>query len=185
MSENVEKVRKKRTPKTPQQLLQEALDIQKKAHLAQARESLNSVQEYTAVKGTAKEVSEYISEARGLVDEEAFKAKEAALMQRLTKLREKRAVAKQYLATKEAAFNAFERAQTQVGELVNKAIGTNPMDPNIGSRMPTTAQLRNVLMQNITAEQLAILSDSADPFAEFRRAKEEEKLAETANKETL
>jgi len=184
MSENVEKVRKKRTPKTPQQLLQEALEIQKKAYLAQAREALNNVSEYTSVKSAVKEVADYISEARSLTDEESFKAKEAALMQRLTKLREKRTVAKQYLDVKEKAYNAFESAQTQVGELVMNAIGTNPMDPNITSRMPTTAQLRNVLMQNVTKEQLAILADSSDPFEAFRRVKEEEKLAETA-KETL
>src|SRR5688572_15022247 len=87
-------VRKPRVKKSAAELWQIAKDEMRKANLEEAKLVLNSVNEYTSIKDSSEKVSKYLGEAKELNDN--FKDRENRLLENITKLRNKHAVAVEY-----------------------------------------------------------------------------------------
>lgn len=175
---NDTKARKKRVTKDAPTLLKEAIESVQKARLAQAKIALESVPEYCNIKDSSELVQKYITEANVQTDDEKQKERIKAMNDRIERMKRKAEVARSYIAKRAKALTAFNDAKTEIGKLQLEKMGSISLT-NLDSHENdlTPDEVREILLKHLSSDDLKILADGTDPFAEFRREKNEADLS--------
>lgn len=165
--ENVEKVRKPRVKKSAIERMKEFKDRQakdmKSIGLQSAKENLASVPGFTDLQEGRKVQDKYILEGNALLDDESYNARVQSLRTRLANLEQKRAIAKVDTARRAAAKERIDNALSKIGTEIAARIEAG--------NVPSVEELSALLDKHVTQEDREIVSDGSDPYAAFRRSR--------------
>lgn len=167
--ENVEKVRKPRVKKTAMERMAAFKERQakeaKSIGLQSARENLSNVPGYSDLRDGMKVQDKYIAEGNALLDDESFNARVQSLETRLANLRQKREIAKVDTARRAAAKERIDIAFSKIGtEIATRLEAGNA---------PSVEELSALLDKYVTQEDREVIGDGSDPYAAFRRSRNE------------